>query len=361
MKSKKVALFLLFLGLVLPQGFVLAQSYEQLGHLQLKELLLRPDFVVKETQGGQFGLDAAFLGVEWKLDRQFLSYFSMGPRKLKNQMARFPIEHKQENNLDLVEAYAQFENIYGRWRMGLIPINFGVEGEIRESALYFPRSLIFQRRAMLLRDYGLSYSVIHQGWFTDLILHNGSSQASENGRLWYTGKWGWTDSRRFQTGFSAMTGNTRVDGNQWVEDNLGGVNSHKEALWRVAGVFADWRPSSFKINLEAYMGEVQQDQEIGKWAAGHVDLLYSFSRHWDLQLRYDSFDPNLRMDGDGEQELSLGVGWSNSTQTSRLYFIGTKVFREGNQRASDEFRILWNLTPLVPTRVGAHLRQNQEF
>ncbi len=322
-----------------------AKQRESLGTLKVQDITLRPTFEAREPSEVQFLIGESSIALAWSLDENLSALVRIGPETLINPMARF--KNQTSEDLGLVEAYAQWSGVYGRLRAGLIPLEFGVEGEKTEANLRFPRSLLFANRALGLRDIGLSYRIEHNGFFTSVAVHNGEGdQSNLDGRVWTTAKWAWTDGRKFQGGFSAQTGTTKPASTSTSGDTLTAIDVNREAQWRLGGLFLDWEPSQWKLSFEAYLGESSQQKNLTKYSTGHFDVIYDFEPNFGMQLRFDMFDPNHKVDADVVKELSLGFRFSQKNQTSNIYLIGTKVFEEGRTQVNNDVaRIIWSISP----------------
>ncbi|NJL25989.1 MAG: hypothetical protein HC902_13030 [Calothrix sp. SM1_5_4] len=176
----------LFLGGVSARAAILR---EDIGELKIHDLLLRPYAQLSEPQKGNFSVGESSFALRWELEEKYSGVIRIGPRTLLNQTARYTSEVKDD--IMLVEAFAEYADDYGTFRLGRQPVEFGYEGGLWERALIFPRTLLFQRRAVMLRDVGVSYEITNFNWYTKFVVHNGESDNDVDGRAWYTAKWGY--------------------------------------------------------------------------------------------------------------------------------------------------------------------------
>lgn len=323
---------------------------ESIGTLSINEVLLQPHFVLQEQRQGGFKWGESQFGVLWELDSTLWAQIKVGSLELLNRQQFYNARAPQEN-WGMIEGYGAWVSPYGTFRMGLLPLEFGEEGAMEESELYFPRSYLYQQDVMSLRDLGFSYFILHRGFFTSLTVHNGEAGEPEDNRTWYTAKWGWQDREKFRIGASGQTGSTEPQVTSASNSQLGNFDESLPAKWRIGSVFIRWYPSDFKMLLEAFLGEVEQQGKLReKFAGGHVDLMWDWSSRWGVQFRYDHFDPNTKLDGDLQRSLSLGFSLRNATQTSRIFLIGSKVLEEGQKTPNDEIRLVWRLTPFTPIK-----------
>jgi hypothetical protein len=315
---------------------------EDIGELKIHDLLLRPNFMLQEPRQGNFSIGESSFALRWELEQKYAGVIRIGPRSLLNPSARYA--NVVNDDIMLVEAFAEYNDVYGRLRMGRLPVEFGYEGRLWERNLIFPRSLLFKRRAMMLRDVGVSYDISENNWYTGFVVHNGESDNDVDGRSWYTARWGYKGDS-FEVGFAGQTGATRAIATQSSVDTLAGVDPTLDAKWRIGGLYANISQKEWDFTLEAYMGELEQDAKVSKYAAGHTDFSWAFSKRFSSHLRYDFFDPNLHVYGDQEREASLGLMLSNLTHSSNLILVGTKVIGEGQTVHADEIRLIWSLSP----------------
>lgn len=315
---------------------------EDIGELKIHDLLLRPNFLLQEGREAGFSIGESSFALRWELEQKFAGVIRIGSRSLMNPSARY--SDKVDDDVALVEAFAEYNDLYGRFRMGRLPVEFGFEGRLWERYLIFPRSLLFQRRAMMLRDMGVSYEVTQGKWYTGFVVHNGESDSDVDGRTWYTARWGYkADS--FEIGAAGQTGSTRPVATLLSADSLAGVNPAKDEKWRIYGLYGELSRRTWEWILECYMGELDQEHEVSKFATGHTDFSYLFSKRFSAHLRYDFYDPNLKIYGDLERQVSLAVEFSNRSHSSNLILVGTKVIGEGTTVHEDQIRLIWSLSP----------------
>lgn len=320
---------------------------EKLGSVELTDVLIRPSFLLKEPQEGEFQLGQTSVQFTWHIEKHFRSKVRIGPKKMWGPMGRF--NTAPSNDIGLVEAYGVYTSLYGEVKGGMIPIAHGAEGAMGASKLYFPRSILYENRVIPLRDMGVEYAVQHNGYYSDLKVHNGEGPDNPDGRMWVSGNWGWKDRNKFQVGLAGLSGSTKPVSTNTSGDDLANVDETKEAHWRMGTFFLRWYPGVWKTMLEVTMGEVEQgkdDKVVGRFKGGHFDLIYEKER-WGVMGRFQYFEPNSEAKNDLQRKTTLGILLKNQSQTSRLFIYGTKVVEDGAKVANDELRLIWQLTPLV--------------
>ncbi len=315
---------------------------EDIGELKIHDLLLRPSFKLQEPSKGDFSIGESSVALRWELEQKFAGIIRIGPRTLLNPTARYSAT--VPDDITLVEAFAEYNDVYGRFRLGRLPVEFGYEGRLWERSLIFPRSMLYAKRAMSLRDIGVSYEITENNWYTGFVVHNGESENDVDGRMWYTAHWGYKIDG-LDLGMAGQTGSTRKLATLNSGDTLAGVDPMDNAKWRIFGLYASVIEKNWEWVLEAYQGEMEQNRKVGKYATGHSDFSYMYSKRFSTHLRYDYFDPNLRVDAGNESQISLALMVSNNTHSSNLILIGTKDIVQSSKTHSDQILLIWSLSP----------------
>lgn len=338
--------FLLVALMALPPQSYAAVIREDIGELKIHDLLLRPSFTLRERKEGAFSIGESSFALRWELEEKYSGVIRIGPRTLLNPVARY--QPSVPDDVTLVEAFAEYNDAYGRFRLGRLPVEFGFEGRQWERHLIFPRSLLFEKRVMMLRDVGFSYEIVNNNWVSGFVVHNGESDADRDGQIWYTARWGFR-KENFELGLTGQTGSTKPtstdDPNDPSGDTLAGVDPTKDAKWRMGGLYWNYVERKWEFALEFYMGENEQLQEVRKFHTGHVDVGYEFSPYFSTWARYDRFEPNTSVPDDVEEKISLALVFSNRTKSSNLILIGSKLLEQGMQFPNDEIRLIWSLSP----------------
>ncbi len=342
------ALVLLGPGLVGPR---LAEAAERLGEIELTDFLLEPSFLFSEPASGQFQFGNSRVQVTWHRDKDISGVVTIGNKALVGVPARY--QPTATDELAFVEAFAQAETSLGRVRFGMVPLPFGAEGAGEEGHLRFPRSLVYQRRMIVLRDQGVSYSIENEGYFTHFAIHNGEGGKDFDNQMWFTATWGWAGPH-LKIGASGQTGRTTP----LSTDPTGtlpslpnsAIDVNRLSRIRIANLYANWESEPFSAKIEATLGETQQDTDRFKFLATHLDLFYSTSATLGWLARFDYFNPRTDIGGSRVSEATLGVGYRSRFETSAVYLYGSKVFQENVQPDIHQVLLVWRLTPYVLTR-----------
>lgn len=317
---------------------------ENLGDLSIEELLVQPRFTAQEPSKGYFDISKSQISFEWVKQGGLSAVVRLGSQELIG-IPQF-LEADVNKQLGLFEAYGQFRGVYGDLRMGLVPTGFSIEGSTRQSQLMLPRSLLYRQRLSLLRDYGVSFFTQFSGWSTLTTIHNGEGGESKDGKTWVTMNWEWSDREFFKWRVSATAGAVSPLAMQNTTSTLAGLDKTKEVFWRLGTVSMEWKPHNWYSLFEFYYGEKEQEQEVVKFAAGHIDLAYRFNKKWQVYLRWDQLEPNGNVEDDQVSEYSMGMAYIGEHENSRWLFLGTVVEEEGAPVNDNRFLMEWRLTPL---------------
>ncbi len=113
----------------------------------------------------------------------------------------------------------------------------------------------------------------------------------------------------------------------------------------MGGVHFVYNRKKWEAVLELFAGEREQEDQVGKFSSGHADLGHRFTKNFSAYLRYDQFDPNVKLPNDLQRRASIGLIASNKTRSSNLILVGSKVTEQGAQVNNDEIRLIWSLSP----------------
>lgn len=326
-------------------GALSARAQESIGDFSISGIFLEPTFTYNEPNRGHFDIGRSFLAATWTRDQELSATVKVGTKNLVGLPIRYGPEPIDE--LGLIEACAQLDSPFGRIRAGLVPVPFGIEGGDAEERLRFPRSLVFQRRVINLRDHGVSYRIGYQGFFNDWAVHNGESGSDLDNEAWFTGRWGWQGGRFVRAGISGSAGaTTRLSTNPTGTNTelLAGMNPDERARIRIANMFVEWEVSKFHVDFEATAGDTTQDSGVRKLRATHLDLEYLPNESVSWLGRYDRLDPS-ELPNDRVDEATLGIAYRSRYENSVLYFLATRQTLENVEEGIHRFQLVWRLTP----------------
>ena len=333
----------LFPFLWAPYVFAQDKTGVDLGDLRLSRFLLEPTFALREpgvtdlatseTRRSGFGIQQYQVGIVWQNETPVSGHVMLG--SLQNLNRSREVTGVPPTGAGVFEAYAEHRFPVGKVRVGLIPIFFGLEGQLYESELDFPRSLFFQSRYMPLRDYGVSYSLRHENFHWQFSAHNGESAEDLDGRQALTGLWGWTGAAGLHAGVSAHVSRPV------------NVTTGRDVRIRYGNAYLGFQVHGAGIWVESTLGDRKE-------TIGNADQVTSIShfridgqtRLWrdiGIQARYDELDPNRDVSGDQLREIMVGLNWHNTTATHHFYLLGIKRIEESGERLNDEIRLVWRI------------------
>lgn len=308
---------------------------EQLGEIQLADFLVEPSvyFTERGTLTGAeesgFSLGNTYFAAKWKMQRYFSGRLQLASYDLLNRPSWSPVT---ESGIGFVEAYAQLDSTHGRIRAGLIPLMFGLDGSTEETKLWFQRSAIYTQRRLGLRDLGISYNISHNGFFTDLAVHNGEGGRDYDRRFWHTARWGWNGPAGITVGMSGSVGFYKPQSTQ------------EDTKVRIGNVFAGMELYAIGFAAEGTVGEEKSKLTKTQFVNAYAQLRHNIGRLWGLLARYEYYDPSNIISGDSTKQGALGFYVKNETNTSRLSFLFLKNWEESFQTANDEYWLTWKIT-----------------
>lgn len=342
-KSSPSSLMALAFGLCAFFGASACAS-EALGKIQLTDLTLRPQAYFQEGQRGDFEWGESSAQLQWSLEESLKAAVRFGASSLRGRPLFYNSSTQTANgDLDLIEAYGEYEGLFGRFRMGLLPMEIGREAVLEDHALIFPRSQVYSQGVFGLHDLGLNYLISYRHFYTSFTVHNGESGSDVDNRSWFSARWGY-DFRKLRLEFFGQTGSTTPSSTAGSSFNVAQFDPSLESKWRLGGFYLDWVPSRFRMAFEAEVGDVQQERSTHRLASGHFDV-GQMGESFGLFFRYNPFDPDVKTHNDTIHRLSLATIFPNSSKTSQVILVGTKILEEGRQIGNDEIRLIWRLSP----------------
>lgn len=331
--------------------FSWAHAQERAGEMSIDEIMVQPTYSSVETAGGEFSFGSSSFSLLWNYENRYRARLSLGGNGLRGTPRIYEAADPTDQ-IDFYEAYGEYDGYYGRFRFGLLPINFGHGGTLRESQLVFQRAYIYSYRIVALRDFGVSFYTENNGYYTELVAHNGElDESNRDGEVWATMRWGYDNERNMSVQMSAQSGRTTTDSTNATgpgnagDSGLAGYDATMNSLWRLGSFSVHWYPRKWDVVLQTTYGEREQKSEEGSFSSHQLDAIHMVENFWGLGLRYETYDPNRDIEDDGFASTSLALVTGSKQALSRVFFIATKKVEEGKDVSSDEFRLVWRLTP----------------
>ena len=351
-KSRAFLHGLVLLTLVLLGGR--AHSDDKLGEFSLSSYFLEPYVYYAERRSGSVHPGPSYVEFTWAQNNGLSAVFRVGTSRLIGKPIRYGPELPDTNEkIQFVEAYGQADTSLGRIRTGIVPIPFGLEGGDSEMRLRFPRSLLFSRGMIGLRDHGFAYHIANEGFFSDWAIHNGEGGPDLDNQIWFTARWGY-QAGQYLVGFAAQTGrtspaSTNVGGT--ASSSIAGLDVTRPSKVRVVDLFARLGDRRFGVELEAVAGDTIQGDDVTKMRALRADVDWQFYDEYALLARYDMLRGNGYLSGKDVAEFSLGVAWRNKYETSVVTLLAKKTVDQAVPNSVSGL-LSWRLTPVAIGRLS---------
>ena len=287
------------------------------------EFFLQPGFVLKEQSYFQLSGSSIYLSAG-------KSYYSAHVLFAENRsflQNLLPNPHTRKLDYSITSIFVQADwPSYGRLRLGLIPLAYGLEGGVRDAQLRLPRSIFSQ--FIPHYDLGLSYLISHNGFYVESALHNGAFQTKSlssplaSHLLWWTTKGGWKGAYGLDLGLSATVG-------EFVNPGIGPYISHAR---RLGNIYLGFGIESFSLRTEFHFGEIWLDENQIPVSVWRLDIEHPLTRGSSLFARYESLhiDNNIGLI-DVQKKLTLGVALKYKQNTFSIFyerpFISTKFYQ----------------------------------
>ncbi|MBT4760832.1 MAG: hypothetical protein HOO06_03960 [Bdellovibrionaceae bacterium] len=323
-----------------------AFSKQQLGSLKVEEVLLKPRLRLSEPEQGGFEIGESYLGLTYELDPYLKAVVSLGSLGLINTPSYFYNELSTSHvNFGFFEAYAEVHGLYGRLRMGLIPLGYGLNGGFRESELRLPRIQLLTRRVVGLRDYGLEYKIGEGRFYSQFSIHNGETASNIDGRIWLTGKWAYEGSR-LHMGLVGQTGETTTASTVASTETRAGFDASEDNKIRLGGFFIEDHAGNFKSYVEYHFGEIRDEQNhTGQFATGVLGFTHMWKKHIWFDLRVDAYDPSTDVDENLFIETALAISYLSPYMNSVVSLVLVKKEEQQLEIDNNEVMIAWKLSP----------------
>lgn len=318
---------------------------ERVGNFTILDAYIRATYRSIEKTGDNFDLSDSIFALSWQKDNKLSTYFSIGNISARN----VPIYYAETTGEELgfLSAYANYSGVYGRLRAGLIPLGFGHDGVVNLGERFYQRSKLFSERIVGLTDFGFSFFTENNGYYTEIIGHNGEVHTRSDGRLWVTGNWGFNDERKLNVQMSLQTGSVRKEVSTGSSNAIGGVDNDQNARWRNGAFFIHYYPQPWSFLLQIASGGVDQNTYNGDYLTHLFETSYRISRRITTGIRYEDFDPNRNIDDNRSTLASVLLMFTSDDLTSKVILLGTKVLEQDHQIPNDELRLVWVVSPFA--------------
>ena len=323
------SLFLFSIGITPFQ----AHSQENLGELKIDRFFLEPTFSTdNRAYSPGFSIGRSYIGASWTMDSLISAHILTGPKFMMMKPARYGVTPTRD--LSMIEGYGELDSGLGVIRAGLIPLPYGLNGLRDESQQSYFDDLFVQRRFLQRRDFGASYFISHNNFVTSFAVHNGETDADEDGRYWMTGRWSYQGPAGSEYGLSGSVG-------RWVD-----LVTMREQKIRAGNIFAGFKIYGLGLAAEANMISIfEQDIFLRQAYGWHVDLESPLWSQLGMQIRYDFLEPHHSVFNDQVRELTLGLNYHSHYWNSVFQVLGTTRWDEGVSETHFAGLVVWKLTP----------------
>jgi hypothetical protein len=336
-------------------------SQEHLGEFSFSNYVLEPSLNYAERRDGSFHAGNSYIELNWNQETSGLSaVFRVGSASLIGKPVRYGLNAANSGDnhggeqVQIVEAYAQAETGFGEFRLGIVPLPFGLEGGDAETRMRFPRSLLFSRGFIGLRDQGASFHIADQGFFSDWAVHNGEGGTDLDNQIWFTARGGYQTGQLLLVGFSATVGRTTplsTNPNGTSDSNSAVLDVTRAARIRVGDFFLRVGNRNVGFELEGASGDVRQGDGMSKFQSVRTDVDWQFYKGLAVLARWDRLTPKANESGNLVRETSAGFAWRNQYETSIITCLLTKTVDQAAP-TSLGVRLSWRLTPTVMGRLA---------
>ncbi len=325
-------------------GNATALADEALGEMGVQRLLLEPSFSVTEPKTANFLLAKALVGFRWKNDAHWWADITLGNQELIGKPARYGVEL---SGMGLIEGFGEFASGIGNFRAGLVPLDFGLESGAREEQLLFPRSLIYQKRILGIRDVGFSYYVSQGFAYTALTVHNGEGGNDLDNRAWLSAKWAYKEKKQ-EVGISAQVGQTSPESTNValdpsLDEFFTTTDKHK---MRLSALYGERQHEKWSYSGKVYLAEIlSENANTRQFGGGTIDFKFSYGPSSHILLRYDEIRFYPLAGRHKEMQITLGLALHNWNETSRFFIYAIKNLSEPKEVSNDQLLLTWRYAP----------------
>lgn len=237
----------------------------------------------------------------------------------------------------LLDVKAQIKTSVADFYAGQFLTPFGLEGTRGENELFFPRSFLYERGLIPLRDYGVGIFSQNDGFYFNVAAHSGEGanySASTDSRLFGTGQWGYETPTHEALGLSIIEGRV-INPLTLAETKLRGGN-----------LFFKFHLFKMAIDLEGSIFQSILNQVESNYLAWHGDFSYIASDSVNIIARYEQYNPNTKISSNVLGRGYFGIEWHGKNSFSRLFIYLVKNNESLNEMPNDEVRFVWRITPL---------------
>lgn len=316
-------------------------AQENLGNFSLGGVFFHPRVEYSESKRAQLNLDSWGVSGVWSLPPNWSVHLLAGSSSLVTPLGFY--ETPLNKSLDIVEYYARYSFDGSRVEVGQVKLPVGFWGSKPASDHALPKSLIYQKRLVSVRDQGLAFETVFGGFRNRWVIHTGESGPDRDQEWTFSGVWEFQDSRGFFLGASAQAG--RVGATTPAPGQTSTLPDYtlgQSVRHRLGNLYFGWmKPSSLWV-FEGFWGAWSPDEELRQYYNYLVEITNFVRPQIPVYFRWDHFESKDWVGVPDQTQWSLGAGLSSPYQNSLVLLVLRAHEIEGQQ--TDHSAVLsWRL------------------
>ena len=314
---------------------VLEDNKFSIPQIILNDFYFQPQ--IRAIEGGQGGIDplAWLLGAKTNFASWVDFQVSVGAKSLLYLPTWAPVPVQSMGPIAVIDAVATLHTLIGDVYAGQTLVPWGLEGRVKESQLWLPRDLFFENGAFPLRDVGVGIKTELNGFYMNLMAHNGEGADSGDvdNRMFLTAQWGFLGPANSTFGISATAG--RVASPLVVnEEHIRGGNT-----------FFGFNIFGLGLQAEAsYLQYISTPQEVETFA-WHTDVEHPITEHINFIGRYEQYNPNTTVTSNIQTRAYAGGEYHSKDNSSRLFLFAVQNVQSFTNTPVGQIQLAWRLSP----------------
>ena len=318
-------------------------SAEQLGDFSLGEYYIEADMVMGQDsyQASGFHMGRSYFSVDWQKDGKLGGELRVGTEDLNENPKWYNTSYEHKSPFTL--SYAFYQTDYGKIKLGLQELPFGVENHKGIALRDFEESLFHENRFVSYSDLGLGLEKEGGGYKTQFLIHNGYGLKRDDS-LQNDDKYFFSVSiskENLETGsligMSAQAGQYSLDSE---------TANHKLKMYDLFFVQPIW--GSY-LSLEFVSGEDKVESSEYKFSYASLGLRVPITGSLSVAIQAENLEPSNQVKDDEHKASSFAFLWNDKNANSRLKFI----YRETQQGEGQKDKIVmlaWRLSSIYNRR-----------
>jgi hypothetical protein len=330
----KPALILLAVVLFVTTSRALAQEPESPKPIvEVSDLFFQAQGRLIESAAGKIDLPQWRVGFKSKFAAWVDAEASVGSTQL---LWRPTWSQQPTDSVSLVDLKGTLHSMVGDLYVGQFRVPWGIWGTMDEEELWLPRTLLFERGYFPLRDTGAGFYTILDGFYMNLVAHNGEGAgiADRDNRMFVTGQWGFKGPANLDVGLGATTG------------YLAAPNSTTSTQLRGANAYFGFNIFGLGFQVEGSLLQSATETVQTDTLAWHADVQHPITEKIGFIGRYEQLNPDTRQNNSNVLGRAYAGGEYHSKDgISRLFLYYVKNYESQNEVPNDEVRVIWRIAP----------------